>query len=116
MKRVIIRLDSSSGIGKLECVGYKTYNCGGRVGYPYVTDVTIHPEDASRNEKQAVHHSNQYDVDMYYSVLFNWEGGIFIHEWDSLYGSAGCIHLLSGDAEEFYNWVDCPTNIRLEWI
>ena len=40
---------------------------------------------------------------MYCAVLWDGTTGTYFHEWETIEGSAGCIHLLEGDDEDFYN-------------
>lgn len=45
MKKVLIKLNSTTGIGTLECMGFKTFDCGDKSGFEYVCDVTIDPKE-----------------------------------------------------------------------
>ena len=92
-QRIYLELSDEDGIGTLT-LGNKTYDCGGDPDFDYPSDSTIRGKD-----KEYCHHSREYDVDMYYAVLWDGTAGTYFHEWETLEGSAGCIHLLEGDAE-----------------
>ena len=109
MPNIYIYLNSNTGIGTLKYCK-KTYDCGVDPDYNYPEDSTLD----GRKEKK--HHSNEYDVDMPWAVLWDGTDGIYFHEADSLSGSAGCIHLLEGDAEDFYNSVQGRPRILFKWV
>ena len=53
---------------------------------------------------------------MNWSVLWIGQKGIYFHEWPQLEGSAGCIHLLKGDAKKFYDSIKKgKTRIVFSW-
>ena len=52
---------------------------------------------------------------MYYAVLWDGTYGTYFHQASQLSGSAGCIHLLPGDAEDFYDDVKGKTRVVFEW-
>ena len=53
---------------------------------------------------------------MNWSVLQIGQKGIYFHEWTQLEGSAGCIHLLKGDAKKFYDSIKKEkTRIVFSW-
>jgi lipoprotein-anchoring transpeptidase ErfK/SrfK len=93
-------------------MGFRTFNYGGRADFPYenYSDTTLSPA-----QKRQVVHSGEYDVDLPWAVLWIGQRGIYFHEWPQLPGSAGCIHLLSGDAKAFYDWLDQPTRLLFSW-
>ena len=69
-------------------------------------------QDSTISEyKEYCYHNKEYDVDIYYSVLWDGTYRIYFHKASRLSGSAGCIHLLEGDAESFYNDVDSRTRV-----
>lgn len=108
MPKITLKLSKEDGIGTLSFNG-KEYECGGNTSFDYPFDSTI------SGYKEYCHHSGEYDVDMYYAVLWDGTYGTYFHEASSLYGSAGCIHLLEGDAESFYNDVSGRTRVVFEW-
>ena len=109
MPRITLKLSKSTGLGTLEFNG-TTYKCGGNVDFNYPSDTTID------GYKEDCHHSKEYDVDMNWSVLWIGQKGIYFHEWTQLEGSAGCIHLLKGDAKKFYDSIKKEkTRIVFSW-
>ena len=109
MPNIYINLNRYNGIGTLK-YGNKIYDCWWDPDYNYPEDSTLD------GRKEKVHHSREYDVDMYWAVLWDGTDGIYFHEADSLSGSAGCIHLLEGDAEDFYYSVKGRPRILFKWI
>ena len=93
MPKIYLSLSKEDGLGTLT-LGENSYDCGGNPDFDYPFDSTINGKD-----KEYRHHSNEFDVDMYYAVLWDGTTGTYFHKWESLEGSAGCIHLLEGDAE-----------------
>ena len=108
MPKITLKLSSENGIGTLSFNG-TVYNCGGDPDFNYPEDSTI------SGHKEYCHHSREYDVDMYYAVLWDGTAGTYFHEADSLSGSAGCIHLLEGDAKNFYDDITEKTRVVFEW-
>lgn len=108
MPRINLKLSSEDGIGTLSFNG-EEYECGGNPDFDYPNDSTI------SGYKEYCHHSREYDVDMYYAVLWDGTYGTYFHEADSLSGSAGCIHLLEGDAKSFYDDITGKTRVVFEW-
>jgi hypothetical protein len=45
MARVNLKLSRTTGLGSLECVGGRTFNCGGMPGFAYPADTTIQTTD-----------------------------------------------------------------------
>ena len=109
MSVITLKLRASDGIGTLSFNG-KTYNCGGKVGFPYPKDSTLD------GYKEVVHHSKQYNCDMKYSVLWIGQKGVYIHEWPCLKYSSGCIHLLAPDAKEFFDSISGKTRLLFQWV
>lgn len=109
MKVIKIRLNED-GLGTLECVGLGQYSCGAKAGMKYPTDVTI-----SANDKKLSHYSREFDVELPYAILIWGQRGVYIHEWGQLPESAGCIHLLEGDAKRVYDFVDGKTRILISY-
>lgn len=110
MSKINIELDSCTGIGSLTFNG-KTYSCGGDPEYDYPEDSTIF------GDKYPKKYSSEYGVYMHYAVLWDGTSGTYFHLADELTGSAGCIHLLDGDAQSFYNDIS-KKRIRIifNWI
>ena len=108
MGKITLKLNKNTGLGTLEYNG-KTYNCGGKVGFNYPTDTTL------SGYKEECHHSREYDCDMNYAVLWIGQKGVYIHEWSCLEYSSGCIHLLEGDAKEFYDSITGKTRLVFSW-
>lgn len=115
-QKIKICLNKTTGLGTLECVGGNTYNCGGDITFKYPEDTTIQPSD----KKGTVYSgefvdSNNNPFEMKFSILWIGQKGVYIHEMGQLEGSHGCIHLLPGDAESVYNWVQRKTRILFKW-
>ena len=112
VKLARMALDSQTGLGTLACSGLGTFECGGRPGFGYDSypDTTLSP-----SLKYRTRHSQEYNVDMQWAVLWIGQRGVYIHAWPNLSGSAGCIHLNEDDAETFFNWVDQPTRLLFSW-
>ena len=108
MPRIYLKLNQDDGIGTLSFNGTE-YECGGDPDFDYPSDSTI------SGYKEFCHHSREYDVDMYYAVLWDGTYGTYFHQASELSGSAGCIHLLEGDAESFYNDVNGKARVLFEW-
>jgi len=70
-------------------------------------------------DKERVHHSEEFHVDMPFAIRILPERGIYIHEWgfcNSSGGeSAGCVHVCPPNAETVYNWVDGPTRMTIDY-
>ena len=111
-KRVNLKLKRSTGLGTMECVDHATFNCGGKVGTAYPADSTIDPMGTGGKNANYV---NGGGISMPYSVLWIGQRGIYFHEWKTLPGIAGCIHLLHDDAVSFYNWADQKIRVVFEW-
>ncbi len=101
-----LSLDKESGIGTLS-FKKRIYDCGGNPSFDYPDDSTIY------GKKEPSHHSQEYDVEMKWAVLWDGTTGIYFHEADELTGSAGCIHLLEGDAEKFYDAIIEGERVRI---
>lgn len=128
MKRIHIKFNNL-GEGKMDCQGYREFNCLGRKGLKYPTDMTIDP--ANKGVKVNPYFSQQYECNyngamlpcrMNYSILLWGQRGIFIHEWPNpatFNGNGGptggCIHLEIGDAKRVYNWVNQKTRVTLDY-
>jgi lipoprotein-anchoring transpeptidase ErfK/SrfK len=128
MKRMKIDL-TATGEGTLECVGFKSFRCVGKKGMSYPKHIYVNP--ASRGAKENPHFSAKYSCAPYddrfgrcvmkHSIQLIWQWGVYIHEWVpgasiSTGGpSHGCIHLDTGNAEEVYNWVDQPVDVRFSY-
>lgn len=92
--------------------------CLGNTTVKYTKDLTVRGE--LNVDKFRRRFSNEFGVWMEFAILIMGARGIYIHEGpDTLAGnggeSAGCIHLGSGNAERFWNWVDGPTRITIEY-
>lgn len=112
-----IEINKSDGLGTLECVGGQTYQCGGDPSFKYYpADSTIQPSDKKGTvySREFVD-SNNRPFEMKYSILWVGQKGVYIHQMGMLEGSHGCIHLLPGDAESVYNWVQKRTRILFKW-
>ena len=109
MHIINIELDKKEGTGTIKFNG-KIYNCGGRVRFNYPKDSIID------GYKEECHYSREYNVPMYYSVLWDGNKGVYIHEWGQLEGSAGCIHLLAPHAKEFYDSINGKARVLFKWI
>lgn len=98
--------------------GGKTVPCLGCTQVSYAKDLTV--KGALDVDKFRTKYSNEYKVDMNFAILIMGLRGIYIHEGaDTLAGnggeSAGCIHVGPGNAEAFWNWVDGPTRIQINY-
>jgi len=98
--------------------GSKSVSCLGQSTRQYPTDLTV--EGVEGVDKYKVWHSSEFGVDMPWAVKIWGQKGIFIHEGpnnlkDNDGESAGCIHLGSPDAEDFYNWVTGRTRIQISY-
>ena len=111
-QRINIKLDRNTGLGTLECIGGKTFQCGGMPGFGYPADSTIQASD----KKGTVYSQEFSNAEMPYSVLWIGQRGVYIHQWPNLDLSHGCIHLLNGDAKSFYNWYIGPARIVFSWV
>jgi hypothetical protein len=116
MPRVNLKLSRTTGLGTLECVGGKTYNCGGKAGFAYPADTTI----GTKDKKGDVYSSEYTDGRgnrslMKWSVLWIGQRGVYFHGYGTLEDSHGCIHLSNDDAQSFYNWVKDNTRIVFSW-
>eukprot|EP01038_Epipyxis_sp_PR26KG_P008055 gene8055-10913_t len=112
MPRINIKLNRTTGLGTLECVGGETFYCGGMSNFPYPSDTTI-----SISDKKGTVYSREFSgAEMPYAVLWIGQRGVYIHEWPNLELSHGCIHLLPGDAKSVYDWISGSTRIVFTWI
>jgi lipoprotein-anchoring transpeptidase ErfK/SrfK len=128
-KQVQLRFNDL-GEGVLDCKGFKRFRCLGKKGLRYPTDITINPRKPGT--KSAPYYSRTYSCVPYdnaagqctmnYAVLIWGQQGVFIHEWPTPATYAGnngpthgCIHLDRGNARLFYDWVDGPTRLRIEY-
>ena len=105
-QKLRLSLDKESGIGTLSFKG-REYDCGGDPSFNYPYDSTIF------GKKEPSHHSGEYDVEMKWAVLWDGTCGTYFHEADELTGSAGCIHLLEGDAKSFYDDIVVGERVRI---
>ncbi len=72
-----------------------TFPCGGQMGRSYPKNTIFNPNLPKFKEK--MHYSREFaNAPMPYSLRIWPQKGIFIHEWDALSVSHGCIHLLPG--------------------
>jgi hypothetical protein len=116
MARVNLRLNRTTGLGTLECVGGSTFKCGGMPGFAYPADATIQATDKKGDVR-----SREYVNDlgepslMKWSVLWIGQRGVYFHGYPTLGGSHGCIHLLEADARRFYDWIKGRTRIVFQW-
>jgi lipoprotein-anchoring transpeptidase ErfK/SrfK len=86
----------------------KTVICNGSGNRKYKMDITISPKDCFENKK-----SNEFNVNMPYAIgPVEWQTGVYIHQYPIMC-SAGCIHLSSDDAKDFYNWAKKQTKVRI---
>ena len=108
MPRITLQLSQEDGIGTLHFNG-EEYECGGNSSFDYPEDSTI------SGYKEYCHYSRENDFVMHYAVLWDGTYGTYFHEADSLYGSAGCIHLLEGDAKSFYDDINGKARVIFEW-
>ena len=119
-KRVKI-VFGANGEGTLSYEG-QSFPCLGSTQVAYAKDLTV--TATLDKDKFLQKFSEQYKVWMEYSILIMGMRGIYIHEYpDTLESNggvetAGCIHLGPDNAEKFWNWVDGPTRITIEypWI
>lgn len=100
--------------GKLQFNGVER-PCLGKSGLSYPTDLTVNVGDKYRRR-----YSNEFGVWMDYAVLIWGQRGIFIHEGPATLASnqgesAGCIHLDSPHAQEFFNWITGRTRITIQY-
>ena len=100
---------NSDGIGTLAYKG-ASYAIGGQVGRAYPKDITVLP-----SAKSLSHMSGEYGCELKYAILIWGQKGIYIHEWGTLAGSAGCLHLMPGDAEAVYNAFTSKTRILIDY-
>jgi lipoprotein-anchoring transpeptidase ErfK/SrfK len=116
MPRVNLKLDRTTGLGTLECVGGSTLKCGGQPGFAYPADTTIQATDKKGDvySREYVNAAGQPAL-MKYSILWIGQRGVYFHSYPTLSGSHGCIHLLEDDAITFYNWVTGRTRIVFQW-
>lgn len=114
MARKIIEIRfESSGEGILSAEGLGTFQCLGRPGFAYKSEVLV-----SVKEKFRVRHSEEFGVDMPWAILIDWRHGAFIHEGPARLESnggpsAGCIHLGPGDAEKVWGYVTGKTRVLI---
>jgi len=92
-----------------------TRPCLGKTGLAYPRDLTINTSDKYRRR-----FSNEFQVWMDFAVLIWGQRGIFIHQGASTLATnggetAGCIHIASPHAEEFYNWITGRTRITIAY-
>ncbi|MGJ4911283.1 L,D-transpeptidase [Bradyrhizobium sp. HKCCYLS2033] len=93
--------------------GAKSVQCRGRKGYDYVKDITNNGvEDVDKFKRRW---SDQYKVWMPWAVLIDGARGVFIHEFPLDIQSAGCIHLGTEDAQDFYNWITGKVRITISF-
>ncbi|KAA6400241.1 MAG: hypothetical protein EZS28_004234 [Streblomastix strix] len=105
-----MKLNRTTGLGTLT-LGQQTLRCGGKPGFDYPADTTINASDRKGTVK-----SREYDATMPYAVLWIGQRGVYFHEWPNLEASSGCIHLLPGDAQTFYEqWITRKTRIVFSW-
>lgn len=105
----------ANGEGKMKCTGLGTFDCLGQPGRGYPKDLTV-----STADKYGTHYSEEFHVDMPYSILIWGQKGIYIHEFPCTIAtndgpSAGCIHLCPVYAAQVYNWITGPTRITIEY-
>lgn len=105
----------ANGEGTMTCQGLGTFPCLGQAGRAYPNDLTINVSD-----KERVHRSAEFGVDMPFALRIWGQRGIYIHEFPCSLRtnngpSAGCIHLCAGDAEKVYEWVVGRTRVTIEY-
>lgn len=103
--------------------GWLTYGnirrpCLGRPDFRYARDLTV--QGTIGTDKFRRKFSNEFQVWMDFAVLIMGQRGVYIHEGpdniaDNGGPSAGCIHLSSPNAEAFYQWIDEPTRILIDF-
>ena len=95
----------------MECVGGSTFPCGGMQNFPYPADSMINVSD----KKGTVYSQEFNNAEMPYSILWIGQRGVYLHQWNNLDLSHGCIHILPGNAKSVYDWVDQSTRIVFTW-
>jgi L,D-transpeptidase catalytic domain. len=115
--RIIIKFEKN-GEGTLECVGLGTFRVLGQPGRQYPEDLIVKPSD-----KERVHQSIEFEIDMPWAIKIWGQKGIFIHEMpdnlaDNEGPTAGCIHLSEENAPKVYNYVKTRTRVTIEapWL
>jgi len=98
-----------NGEGTLECVGLGTYHVLGQPGRMYPKDITVTEAD-----KERVHHSKEFNVDMPFAIKIWGQKGIYIHEYPMVL-SSGCIHVSTTDAPIVYKYVAARTLIKITY-
>ena len=112
--KITLKLSKSTGLGTLTFKN-KTYNCGGLSTFNYPSDTTIDGyKEETHISKEFVNDRGEPSV-MPYSVLWIGQKGVYFHEYPTLEGSHGCIHLLSGDAKNFYDDVTGKARVLFSW-
>jgi hypothetical protein len=87
--------------------------CGSQVGRSYPKTQIFRP---STFTKEKMHLSREFsNAPMPYSLRIFPQKGIFIHQWDNLSASHGCIHVLPGDAKKVFDFVKGPTKIDINY-
>jgi len=116
MKRIEIEF-GENGEGRLTAPGLGVFDCLGRPGFPYKSEVTVRKSD-----KFVSKFSGEYQVHMPWAILIHWQRGAYIHEMPARLASnggptAGCIHLDRGPAERVWRYVNGTTRIlvRKPW-
>lgn len=108
------------GTGTLTCVGragQSEFPCGAQAGRKYPKDVTLQAKEGVQGQcadcdKFRLWRSAEFNnAEMPWAIKIWGQVGIFIHEWPTLAGSSGCVHLLPGDAQAVYEWVDGRTRV-----
>ena len=67
------------------------------------------------SDKKGTHRSGKFHVNMPHAISIWGQRGVYLHEWGRLPGSAGCIHLLPGDAKQVYDFVSEKTRIVIQY-
>lgn len=115
-KRIDITFESN-GEGKLKCYSFGEFKCLGKANLKYPKDLTIRDPV---HEKERVHHSREFGVDMHYAIRIWGQKGIYIHEGAATLANnggptGGCIHLGPGHAKKVYDWLDKRTRIVIKY-
>jgi len=105
----------SNGEGTMECVGLGKFKVLGQPGRKYPKDITVNETD-----KERLHKSKEFNVDMPFAIKIWGQLGIFIHEFpdnlrDNGGPSAGCVHLSKKNAPKVFNYVAGRTRIKITY-
>jgi hypothetical protein len=105
----------ANGEGTLK-FGSTTVPCLGKPNLAYPVDLSVRGIEGT--DKFLERRSEEFGVMMPFAVLIWGQRGIFIHEGpdnldDNGGPSQGCVHIATGSAKTFYDWVSGPTRIQI---